>query len=310
MHYTGTVWRPPYEAGSLLLEVAAGCTHHRCKFCTLYSELPFCFRLSPLEDVEADLQEAQMLANDPLGRLSAQLQGLPRGRVRRVFLVGANSFALRFDRLKEIAERIRTYLPSCETVGCFARVTDIARKTGEELQALRRMGFDGISIGAETGDEAALAFMDKGYAPEDIVRQAQRLDQAKITYHFTYLAGISGRGRGTEGALASAEIFNRTNPQIIGSSMLTVYRESRLYGDIQAGRWAEEGELEKLEELRVLLENLSIPVYFATLGASNAVWVQGRLPEDRNTMTARLREACRPENEGALRRYRTSLPHL
>lgn len=112
MHYTGTVWRPPYEAGSLLLEVAAGCTHHRCKFCTLYSELPFCFRLSPLEDVEADLQEAQMLANDPLGRLSAQLQGLPRGRVRRVFLVGANSFALRFDRLKEIAERIRTYLPS------------------------------------------------------------------------------------------------------------------------------------------------------------------------------------------------------
>ncbi|MCI8569737.1 MAG: radical SAM protein, partial [Bacilli bacterium] len=41
MHYTGTVWRPPYEAGSLLLEVAAGCTHHRCKFCTLYSDLPF-----------------------------------------------------------------------------------------------------------------------------------------------------------------------------------------------------------------------------------------------------------------------------
>ena len=32
MHYTGTIWRPPYEAGSLLLEVTAGCTHHKCKF--------------------------------------------------------------------------------------------------------------------------------------------------------------------------------------------------------------------------------------------------------------------------------------
>ena len=42
MHYTGTIWRPPYESGSLLLEAAAGCTHHRCKFCTLYDELPFC----------------------------------------------------------------------------------------------------------------------------------------------------------------------------------------------------------------------------------------------------------------------------
>lgn len=26
MHYTGTIWRPPYEASSLLLEVTAGCT--------------------------------------------------------------------------------------------------------------------------------------------------------------------------------------------------------------------------------------------------------------------------------------------
>ena len=58
MHYTGTIWRPPYEANSLLLEVTAGCTHHRCKFCTLYEDLPFQFRMSPLEDIEDDLQEA------------------------------------------------------------------------------------------------------------------------------------------------------------------------------------------------------------------------------------------------------------
>ena len=51
MHYTGTIWRPPYESGSLLLEAAAGCTHHRCKFCTLYDELPFRFRLSPLRRI-------------------------------------------------------------------------------------------------------------------------------------------------------------------------------------------------------------------------------------------------------------------
>ena len=57
MHYTGTIWRPPYEADSLLLEVTAGCTHHRCKFCTLYSDLPFKFRMSPMEDIESDLLE-------------------------------------------------------------------------------------------------------------------------------------------------------------------------------------------------------------------------------------------------------------
>ena len=55
MHYTGTIWRPPYEAGSTLVQVTAGCTHHKCKFCTLYEDVPFKFRMSPLSEVEADL---------------------------------------------------------------------------------------------------------------------------------------------------------------------------------------------------------------------------------------------------------------
>ena len=78
MHYTGTIWRPPYEADSLLLEATAGCTHHRCKFCTLCHELPFRFRMSPLEDIESDLQEAQLFQTGPMERLTRQLQGLPQ----------------------------------------------------------------------------------------------------------------------------------------------------------------------------------------------------------------------------------------
>ena len=50
MHYTGTIWRPPYEAGSALVQVTAGCTHHKCKFCTLYEDVPFKFRMSPLSE--------------------------------------------------------------------------------------------------------------------------------------------------------------------------------------------------------------------------------------------------------------------
>lgn len=100
-------------------------------------------------------------------------------------------------------------------------------------------------------------------------------------YHFLYLAGLPGAGRGAEGAAASAEVFNRTHPKIIGSSMLTLFPESRLYREMEAGAWTEESELEKLEEVRTLVEKLDIPVWFATLGASNAVLVQGNLPEDR-----------------------------
>ena len=193
MHYTGTIWRPPYEAGSLLLEVTAGCTWHRCKFCTLYDGLPFRFRMTPPETVEADLREAQMMAHDPMGKLAALLQGLPEpGGVRRVFLTGANPFALSFDRLKHIANLIRQYLPSCETVGCFARVTDVGKKTEEELRVLRELGYTGLSIGVETGHGPSLRFMDKGYGPEDIVEQCRRLDEAGLDYYFMYLAGLPG----------------------------------------------------------------------------------------------------------------------
>ena len=245
MHYTGTIWRPPYEAASLLLEVTAGCTHHSCKFCTLYSELPFKFRMSPLKDVESDLQEAQIWAADPMARLSARLQGLPEpGGVERVFLTGANPFVLRCDRLLEIAGLIRQYLPSVRTVGCFSRITDIALKSDEELAALGRAGYDGLTIGIETGDGEALAFMNKGYAPGDILTQCRRLDEAGIGYSFFYLAGISGAGRGEAGARATAAVCNQLRPWLIGVNMLTVYPDSELSREIRRGAWRESGELE------------------------------------------------------------------
>ena len=283
MHFTGTIWRPPYESGSLLIEATAGCTHHRCKFCTLYDDLPFAFRMSPLEDIEADLQEAQMYQTGPLERLGLRLQGLgePQGP-RRAFLTGANPFILKTERLERIAELIR----------------------------LARAGYDGITIGVETGDGEPLAFMDKGYGPEDILTQTRRLDEAGIGYHFFYLAGIAGAGRGGESAIRSAEIFNQTHPRRIGSSMLTIFPESRLYQEIQAGNWREAGEREKLEEVRTLVEHLEIPVIFAALGASNAVNLEGRLPEERDMLIARLNGTISRYSEQDLRRYREQLPHL
>ena len=311
MHFTGTIWRPPYEWDSLLLEVTAGCTHHRCKFCTLYDDLPFSFRMSPLEDVEADLQEAQLFQTGPMERLTRRMQGLPQAEgPRRAFLTGANPFVLKTERLELIAELIRTYFPRCETIGCFARITDVTEKTEDELIRLARAGYDGITIGVETGDGEALAFMDKGYAPEDILTQTRRLDMAGIGYHFFYLAGIAGADRGVESALRSAEIFNQTHPRRIGSSMLTVFPESRLYREILDGNWREAGEREKLEEVRTLVESLDIPVIFAALGASNAVNLEGRLPEEQEVLISRLNGVLSRYSERELRRYREQLPHL
>ena len=145
---TGTIWRPPFEAYSVLLQVAAGCTHHKCKFCTLYEDVPFKFRMSPLSEIEEDL------------------------------------------------------------------------------------------------------------------------------------------------------------------SMLTIYKTSELYQEIQKGNWKEETEIEKLMELKVLIQELKIPTYFATMGVSNCIWVEGNLPKDKQKMIAFLEQVIGSADERELRRYRENLPHL
>ena len=311
MHYTGTIWRPPYEASSLLLEVTAGCTHHRCKFCTLYNDLPFKFRMSPLEDVESDLQEAQLWSTDPISMLTARLQGLPRPeRIQRAFLTGANPFVLKSERLMAIADLIRQYVPSIKTIGCFARITDVTLKSDEELASLHQAGYDGLTIGIETGDDEALRFMNKGYAAADIVKQCQRLDQAGIHYSFFYLVSISGAGRGEIGAKATADVCNQLHPTLIGVNMLTIYPDSELYQEIQRGNWKEESEIEKYKEIRTLLESLEIPTQFAALGASNAFQFQGTLPEDKEALAAALDKIIETVKEDDLREYRVNLRHL
>lgn len=299
MHYTGTIWRPPYETSSLLLEVTAGCTHHNCKFCTLYNDLPFSFRMSPVEDVEADLKEAQ-----------TQYGLWKNNKVARTFLTGANPFVLSFEKLMLIADLIREYFPENETIGCFSRITDISLKTDEELLILHDAGYTGLTIGVETGDDKALDFMNKGYSSKDIIEQCRRLEHAGISYNFFYLTGISGSGNGEKGALATAAICNQLHPELIGANMLTVYPDSELYQEIQNENWKEESELEKYRELKILIANLKLPTVFAAMGASNAIQLQGILPGDKEKLLSALTEITNTISEEELQNYRKNLPHL
>ncbi len=294
MHYTGTIWRPPYEAYSLLIQVTAGCTHHSCKFCTLYEDLPFKFRMSPLSEVKSDLAEA-----------SKYYKNAPR-----IFFTGANPFVLTTDKLKKLAEMVKKYYPNYQTIGCFGRITDLYNKTVDDLKELRALGYDGITFGVETGNDEALAFMNKGFRSSDTIEQAKKLEKAGISYNFFYLTGISGAGRGEYGGKETAKVFNQLHPQIIESSMLTIYETSELYQEIQKGNWKEESELEKLAELKALIENLTIQTRIVTDGASNLIQVRGNLPADKEKLVKYLDRLIATADESALREYRVNLRHL
>ena len=57
MRYKGSVYRPPSEAYSLIVQVTYGCSHNTCAFCSMYKEKHFAIR--PLEEVLEDFRIAR-----------------------------------------------------------------------------------------------------------------------------------------------------------------------------------------------------------------------------------------------------------
>lgn len=292
LHFTGQVWRPPYEANSQLLQVTSGCTWHKCKFCSLYHGTSF--RMSPLSEVEEDLRVIRLW----------------QPRARRVYLTGANPFVLSYDKLMDIAILLRKYLPHMVSFGMFARVTDIAPKSVEELKNLRHMKLDGINIGMETAHDPTLERMNKGYRAADILAQLSKLDEAGIRYNLFYLNGLGGKGMGGENAMATANVINKLHPCIINIVSLTLFPESKLYQEVIDGTYEEEPEIERLIETRTLIERLKIKVNILGHHVSNTVPITGALPNDKAAILQEFDKAIAEFPEQELKNYRNRIWHL
>ena len=293
LHFNGPVWRPPFEATSQLLQVTAGCTWHRCKFCTLYGAQKF--RMSPMSEIESDLKVINRV----------------QPRAHRVFLTGANPFVLTANRLLDIALLIRKYVGEGRpTIGCFARITDITKKSVEELRQLHHLGFDYLTIGVESGDSETLSRVNKGYRSEDIIEQCLKLESAGIRYNLFYLVGLAGHGNGERNACRSAAVFNQLNPVSIGFLSLTLFPESQLYKEISEGLFQEATEYERLDEMICLVSKLTCKTHILARTVSNPIPFTGSLPVDRKSILRDLRDAKQHLTEEQLRSYRDSIEFL
>ena len=191
------MYRPPFEAGSFLLEVTKGCSHNQCSFCTMYRDVPF--RLLSMEDVETQIRDASVYAT----------------LINRVFLENGDAFVLSADKLKEIAELIHSYLPRVGTIAMYASIKNIRGKTDEELKTLRQMGINELNIGVESGLDEALEYMNKGYTSDEASYQLNRLKKAGIDYGANIIFGCAGPNLRKENAIATAKLLNETKPYLI-----------------------------------------------------------------------------------------------
>ena len=292
MHYTGTVWRPPYEALSVIIQATSGCTYNKCTFCSLFKNE--CFRMSPIEEFEEDL---------------AEIKGY-QPNARRIFWTGANPFALSYDNLRLRALTVRDYLIKCQTMSMFASIRDIKSKEIWQLRKLRAMGINGLSIGVESGDNQTLALANKGYTSADILEQCQKLDEAGIEYYFVYMTGLAGKGNGYRNAVNTAELFSRLNPYLISADSLTLFPGTELYQMAEQGRFIPAGEKERIRELQIFISRLQIRTHLLANTVSNFIPVTAHLPYDRQKVINELQTALDKTDEAEMQAYRENLKSL
>jgi radical SAM superfamily enzyme YgiQ (UPF0313 family) len=263
MKYTGPVYRPPYEANSLLLQVTVGCTHNKCTYCTMYKDEKFA--MESIEQIEEDLQEAKQLHGD----------------IKRVFLVNGDAFVLSARRLKPIAELIIKYFPNVEVITMYASINNVKGKTDQELRELRDLRINDLWMGIETGHEETLNYMNKGFTLEESYKQLERLNKAGIRHIDIIIFGGAGKGKGIQNAIETAKLINTSKPMGISITTMGAFGDSQLAKDVEKGIFVPATELEVLEEQKKFIELVEVESAYLGIHGINTVTFDAMLPSDR-----------------------------
>lgn len=283
MRYEGSIYRPPSEAGSLILQVTIGCAHNKCTFCGMYKDKQF--RIRRLEEVLEDLDWAKA----------------HYGHVDKIFLADGDALVLPNKHLATILDRIRELFPQCRRIGVYGSPGDVLRKSPEELKELLKKGVGIIYIGAESGSDKVLTDIKKGATAEELIQAVRKIEDSGIQASVTFISGLAGKKGWKEHAEATGKMISRMEPSYVGLLTLMLEPQTELYKDIREGRFEVSSPEEVLLETELLLENIDVKktCVFRSNHASNYLSLRGDLPRDKERMLGQIRRA--KENTGLLK---------
>jgi radical SAM superfamily enzyme YgiQ (UPF0313 family) len=212
--------------------------------------------------------------------------------------------------LMQVADLIYKHLPSVKSIGGYARVDNVRNKTVEQLRELAQAGYSNFYFGNESGDDALLDRMDKGYHGDDVVSWMSKLDEAGMPYILNFLGGLGGLGYGLGHARKSAEVINQLNPTMVYASELTLFEDTPLSRDLEKGTFEEATEEERYEELAELIRCIHVPTIFKAEHVTLPLPIRGKLPEDRDAMVRKLEDLAEFAHQGGLTGFRQAVYSL
>jgi radical SAM superfamily enzyme YgiQ (UPF0313 family) len=268
MRYEGTIYRPPSEGESLIIQATVGCPHNRCDFCNMYKDKRF--RIRKLEDILEDIDMAGQVYN-------------PR-HVRSLFLADGNTMIMRTAHLLRILGRIREVFPALERITSYGASQYVALKSPGEWRELKEAGLTRIHCGMETGHDPLLLKVHKGTSMREHIAGGQAVRGAGIELSMYYLAGLGGEAMWEGHALDSARVLNAVDPDFLRIRTFTPMPGTVLGQAYSEGEFSLQDPYAVLRELRLLVENLEGSGLVYSDHWLNFADVRGRLPGDREAM--------------------------
>ncbi|MBP2626102.1 MAG: Radical domain protein [Firmicutes bacterium] len=271
MRYEGTVYRPPSEAGSLLIQATIGCPHNQCTFCAMYKGTKF--RIRPVADIKQDLDKAKTIYDDDVDTL---------------FLPDGNTILMKTADLIEIISYAKQVFPKLQRVTMYGSSKFILRKSEEELRLLQQNGLTRIHSGMESGDDVVLAKICKGVTAEETIQAGLKVKNAGIELSVYVMPGIGGRERSTEHAENSAYVLNQFNPDFIRLRTFFPMRGTPIFEEYRTGAFQLLTAHEALRETKLFISKLDVTSALYSDHHSNYAQVNGYLPAAKGKMLEKI----------------------
>lgn len=276
IRYVEPVYRPPSEAESLILPVTDGCSWNKCTFCEMYTAPQKKFRARD----EAEVLESIRVTGERYG-----------DDIRRVFLADGDALVLPTKRLFTVLDAIRTHLPAVRRISSYCLPRNLRKKSQQEIDELAAAGLKMVYVGAESGDDAVLAAVDKGETFDSTVDALNKLGVAGITRSVMILNGLGGKALSRQHAENSARLANATQPEYLATLVVSFpLGEQRLRAGFPGWEPLEQHEL--FVEMEQFLSGLELKrTVFRSDHASNWLVLKGTLGADKARMLAQVRQA-------------------
>lgn len=210
---------------------------------------------------------------------------------KTVFLPDSNSLIMRTPDLVELLRYLKETFPTVERVTTYARAKTCFKKSLEELKELREAGLSRVHVGFESGCDEVLKFVDKGLTAEEQIAGGKKVVESGISLSEYVVPGLGGKKWSEQHALESARALNEINPDFIRIRSLTLCRDSPLFELCETGEFEPLTEEEMVNEIGLLIENLTCNSYVASDHMWNLMMdIEGQLPDDKEKMLEMVRE--------------------